>query len=332
MSNNFGCKLNLKVDEHDVLGCENYPFVFPKVFLEGCADPEPYVEGTESMVVIRGNEMVTYTRGSITEVLKRDAAGNPVWVESRNLKNYDDDYWYDECWEDLREVKVHAVTECNFRTLEKRTYKVVFDEWSKMDSEDLLRAERFLDGKILDDSFVVKDGVLKHCLRPNCDLVIPEMVVEIEEEAISNIWYLESISLPASLIDIPKSLIKDCKVRHVTVSEGNPRYYTENGCLIDRYTETLLLAYEGVTIPEDGSVKKIGCYAFRDCGRLTSIVIPNWVTEIEDGAFSGCFWLEEVSMPDRFADRMEDIFGKKFVKEGDKWVLSNEVDFPQFAF
>ena len=319
MSNDFGCKLALKADEHDVHGCENYPFAFPKVFLEGCADPEPYVEGTEAMVVIRGNEMVTYTRGSISEALKRDAAGNPVWVESRKLANYDDDYWYDECWEDLREVKVHAVTECDFSTFEKKTYRVVLVERTKMDREDILRAEKFLDGEIIDNSFVVKDGVLKHCLRPSYDMVIPETVVEIDEAVFSGTWNLESISLPASLANIPDTLFKNYDVRRVTVAEGNPRYYTKNGCLIDRYTATLVYAYASVTIPDDGSVKRIGRYAFQGCGRLASSVIPDSVSEIESGAFRDCYWLNEFIMPDVFADSAMDIFGREVVKEDGWW-------------
>lgn len=319
MPNNVGCKLTLKPDENDVLDYENYPFVFPKVFLEGNEDPEPYVDGTESMVLIRGGKMVTYTRGSITEVQKKDAAGNVVWVESRDLVNYDDEYWYDECWEDLREVKVHMVTECDFSTLEKKTYKVVLDERSKMDSEDILRAEKFLDGEIIDNSFVVKDGVLKYWLRHSFKLVIPDVVVEIDEESVPDNWYLEKISFPASLVNIPEVLFKNCNVGCVTVDEENPRYYTENGCLIDRYTATLMYAYANVSIPNDGSIKKIGRYAFQGCGRLGSTVIPDSVTEIESGAFKDCYWLEELSMPETFDDRVEDIFGETFVKEGEIW-------------
>lgn len=330
MSNNFGCKLALKADEYDVHGCAQYPFVIPKVFLEGCADPEPYVEGTESMVVIRGNEMVTYTRGSISEALKRDAAGNLMWVESRNLANYDDDYWYDECWEDLREVKVHMVTECDFSTLEKKKYRVVLVERTKMDSEDILRAEKFLDGEIIDNNFVVKDGVLKHCLRPSYDMVIPETVVDIDAAIFNGTWNLEYISFPASLANIPDTLFENYDVRHVTVAEGNPRYYTENGCLIDRYTATLVYAYASVTIPDDGSVKRIGRYAFQGCGRLASSVVPDSVTEIESGAFRDCYWLEELSMPETFDDRVEDIFGCKMVKAGGVW--KPERTFKGFSF
>ena len=332
MSNNFGCKLALKPDENDVLDYENYPFVFPKVFLEGNEDPEPYVDGTESMVLIRGDKMVTYTRGSITEVQKKDAAGNVVWVESRDLVNYDDEYWYDECWEDLREVKVHMVTECDFSTLEKKTYKVVLDERSKMDSEDILRAEKFLDGEIIDNSFVVKDGVLKYCLRPNFNLVIPETVVEIDEDVFRGAWYLENISLPASLVKISETLLKDGNVQHIEVAAGNPRYYTENGCLIDRYTATLVYAYASTTIPDDGSIKRISANAFRRGSTISSIAIPDSVPEIETGAFSGCFCLEEVSMPDTFADRVEDIFGKKLIKEGTIWKVVGGIKFHEFSF
>ena len=41
-------------------------------------------------------------------------------------------------------------------------------------------------------------------------------------------------------------------------------------------------------IPEDWDVRKIGDFAFRDCKKIESIVIPEGVTEIGWSAFSNC--------------------------------------------
>ena len=46
------------------------------------------------------------------------------------------------------------------------------------------------------------------------------------------------------------------------------------------------------------TVTSIGSYAFRDCGGLTSVTIPDGVTTIGDFAFYGCTGLTSVTIPD----------------------------------
>lgn len=88
-----------------------------------------------------------------------------------------------------------------------------------------------------------------------------------------------------------------------------------------------------LVIPNDGSIKKVSVNAFHDCADFHSIVIPDSVTEIEPGAFRDCWYLETVTVPEAFADRMEDIFGKKFVREGDVWKrVKLECNFGGFCF
>ena len=50
-----------------------------------------------------------------------------------------------------------------------------------------------------------------------------------------------------------------------------------------------------ITIPN--SVTEIGCFAFCDCISLTSITIPNSVTEIGNYAFMGCSSLTSITIP-----------------------------------
>lgn len=45
------------------------------------------------------------------------------------------------------------------------------------------------------------------------------------------------------------------------------------------------------------TVTSIGEYAFKDCGTLISIQIPNSVTNIGNAAFLGCKWLTNIEMP-----------------------------------
>ena len=83
---------------------------------------------------------------------------------------------------------------------------------------------------------------------------------------------------------------------------GNEVTVTYQGNSTNSYTEK----YSGdVTIPAtvtslDGTtyiVTSIGNHAFSDCFGLTSVTIPNSVTSIGDYAFSGCSGLTSVTIP-----------------------------------
>jgi len=51
-------------------------------------------------------------------------------------------------------------------------------------------------------------------------------------------------------------------------------------------------------IPTDGSVTRIGDFAFYGCSGLTTITIPDSVTSIGEYAFSGCSGLTSITIPD----------------------------------
>ena len=57
---------------------------------------------------------------------------------------------------------------------------------------------------------------------------------------------------------------------------------------------------KGNTIEE--RVVRIGKYAFRDCKRLTSVVLPKWVAEIGFRAFDGCASLESIALSEELTD------------------------------
>lgn len=57
-------------------------------------------------------------------------------------------------------------------------------------------------------------------------------------------------------------------------------------------------ALERVEFAAKGSLQKIGEYAFRDCGALRDMNIPESVIEIGDGAFSECANLRRISFPE----------------------------------
>ena len=82
----------------------------------------------------------------------------------------------------------------------------------------------------------------------------------------------------------------------------NTGYYHESvrGTVVS-YTETetgVLVAGCAVSqIPDDGSVTAIGPYSFMWLRELTSLEIPEGVTEIGYCAFQQSVWLEEIRLP-----------------------------------
>ena len=108
---------------------------------------------------------------------------------------------------------------------------------------------------------------------------------------------LESITIPASAVSISQSALNNCvALTTITVKDGNPVYHSNGNCLIETASKTLLAGCKNSVIPSDGSVTIIGHNAFRDCGTLTSLVIPTGVRSIDTEAFRGCYGLTTLTI------------------------------------
>lgn len=128
-------------------------------------------------------------------------------------------------------------------------------------------------------------------------LVIPEGVEEIEEEALSTI-YAEELLLPASLTNVPDDLFCG-KVETVTITMGNPVLENCDGFIINRETKTLLYVpygFEG-PLPALEGVTRIGPWAFCETKQLTSLTLPEGITELCEGALNRCYGLKSLHLP-----------------------------------
>ncbi len=123
----------------------------------------------------------------------------------------------------------------------------------------------------------------------NCaitEIAIPDGVKSIGRYAFHLCMKLTKISIPKSVTQIGDFAFKDCtELESITVARGNPKYHSADDCLIETETKTLILGCKSSVIPSDGSVMGIGSYAFYGCKSLTSVKIPNSVTEIKEYAF-----------------------------------------------
>ena len=107
---------------------------------------------------------------------------------------------------------------------------------------------------------------------------------------------LKNLVIPASVISIKGGLCQCINLTNLEVAEGNPVFHSVNNCVIDTEEKTLVWGCKGFEIPADGSVTAIGDYALYTIKNFTTLVIPESVTSIGDGAFRFC-GLSNVTLP-----------------------------------
>ena len=88
--------------------------------------------------------------------------------------------------------------------------------------------------------------------------------------------------------------IKSNVIEKIVVAEGNPCYYVDGNCLIEKSSKKIILGCNSSVIPNDGSVKSIGRAAFANCHAIESIIIPKSIVEIEYAAFDNCDNLKQM--------------------------------------
>lgn len=98
------------------------------------------------------------------------------------------------------------------------------------------------------------------------------------------------------------------KIVKLEVSPDNETYMSSGNCIIEKATKTLIRGCETSVIPSDGSVEIIGDWAFQGAVGLTSIEIPDCITEIRSHAFFGTS-LESVTLPAGLQKMGSSVFG-----------------------
>ncbi len=157
------------------------------------------------------------------------------------------------------------------------------------------------------NDFVIENDVLTKYKGPGGDVVIPDSVVKIGNDAFRNCFSLKNVVIPESVTSIGNGAFKGCKgladpdgfivVRGILfdyIGSGGDIVIPDGVTEIDRgsFLKQELLRLSGnssltsVTIPE--GVKSIGIEAFRNCTGLRNVLIPKSVTSIGNGAFKGC--------------------------------------------
>ena len=199
--------------------------------------------------------------------------------------------------------------------------------------------------------FVVEDDLLIdleekrliQCLKDKDTIVIPESVTKIGDNAFPDCESLQGIVIPKSVTEIGDGAFYGCKSLQsivipdsvtkigsrpfrvgIKITSHSNRFVVKDDLLIALEEKRLIQCLKDkdtIVIPE--SVTKIGDGAFWGCSSLQSIVIPNSVTEIGDHAFYSCNSLQSIVIPDSATEIGGGAF--QFCKSLQSIVITNSV-------
>lgn len=125
---------------------------------------------------------------------------------------------------------------------------------------------------------------------------IPSSVTTIYSQAFAGCSSLTSITIPINVINLGTNLFQGCtSLSNIIVEEGNPVYDSRENCnaIIETASNTLISGCKNTIIPS--SVTGLGDASFYG-QNITSIIIPNSVTDIGTFAFGYCRSLTKVDI------------------------------------
>lgn len=133
----------------------------------------------------------------------------------------------------------------------------------------------------------VAQGEFFNCVSLT-SVTVPEGISSIESDAFGSCSNLSSISLPASLSSLDlAAFASDVNLSSITVAGGNGAYSSSDGCLYTAGANQLLLCPQGKTsIAFSQGMTSIAGGAFAGCGYLSNISIPKATNTIASEAFS----------------------------------------------
>ena len=134
---------------------------------------------------------------------------------------------------------------------------------------------------------------------------LPKNLEIIDEGAFKDCVSLESIRIPANVRQIANtrslggSSFSECiNLETIDVDSANSTFSSEDGIVYDKAGITLYLCPEGKTgtVNVPAGVTEIS--GFYECGKLTEIILPTSITEIDEYAFYNCKSLHTITIPD----------------------------------
>jgi hypothetical protein len=156
----------------------------------------------------------------------------------------------------------------------------------------------------------IGEGAFELCTNLT-SVTIPNSVTSLGNWAFDACTNLTSVTIPDSVTSIGEVAFGDCtSLTAIMVNTRNPVYSDVDGVLFNHSLTMLVQCPGGIvgsyTIPN--TVTNIGDGAFSGCSGLTKVTIPSSVTSIGDWAFSGCARLTSVCFQGNAPSFGQDVF------------------------
>lgn len=140
---------------------------------------------------------------------------------------------------------------------------------------------------------------------------IPDSVNQIEWGAFKDCRKISRLNLPEKLADLDPSILEDCdSLDEILVSRDNSLLSSMEGVLLDKHHTTIKRFPPGLSgvykFPE--SVTHVAASAFRNCQKISELVLSAGMLSIMDGAFAGCRSIEHLAIP----EGVQDLWGWTF--------------------
>ncbi|MDE5601898.1 MAG: leucine-rich repeat domain-containing protein, partial [Clostridia bacterium] len=131
------------------------------------------------------------------------------------------------------------------------------------------------------------------------EIVLPNNVVEIKDEAFAYCEGLTTITLSKNLKEFNSNMFKGTSMP-IIVTEGSDGFVKKDGVVFTKDMKTLVLYAaaldsESYTVPN--GVTAIGANAFKANSSLKTLILPDGLKEIGDNAFYGAMFLSNLEIP-----------------------------------
>ncbi|MBQ1994965.1 MAG: leucine-rich repeat protein, partial [Clostridia bacterium] len=252
---------------------------------------------------------------NLTEIVIPDSAqsvGSSAFYYCRNIKkvsvpanlSYYNDAFY-SC-SNISEIVIRKgngkMTDFNTSTYRYTPWYVSRDEGLTITLENgitnigeyAFRNNKFSTIAIPDSVTEIGYGAFYNCSKLT-SVTIPDSVTTIGESAFYNCNNLSKVSVPAN-VSYNYDAFYECNyISEIVIRKGNDKMPDLSSSF--NYTPWYTSGYNYPSITLENGITNIGAYAFY-YNTLSTIIIPDTVTEIGDYAFSGCSNLNEITIPD----------------------------------